>query len=244
MLEFIAMSAIAGTNCHYEGPFLAKGLAYDPDNQQLQYCEYYTSQDNGEITVFYYAPQGDLIAEKTLRERNGPAAGRSALPSATQIDRRHGEVREVLWDDGQWMMRYKANEDEAWKVSLREARSVDVVDAGFDTYVRDHWDLLSSGKTLKFNFASPLHGRSIKLRAKAVSCSQSASDNTCIRVDVAQPLIRLFVEDLNLTYDTDSRRLKSFKGIVNILDPQAKSQELEVFYQYSILPTGTLPADP
>ncbi|WP_445364632.1 hypothetical protein ACJJIQ_11160 [Microbulbifer sp. ANSA003] len=79
MLEFIAMSAIAGTNCHYEGPFLVKGLAYDPDNQQLQYCEYYTSQDNGEITVFYYAPQGDLIAEKTLRKRNGPAAGRSAL---------------------------------------------------------------------------------------------------------------------------------------------------------------------
>ncbi|AWF80984.1 hypothetical protein BTJ40_09260 [Microbulbifer sp. A4B17] len=244
MLEFIAMSAIAGTNCHYQGPYLVKGLAYDPVDRQLQYCEYYTSKENDEIIVFYYSPEGDLIAEKTLQERDGAAASRSALPNVTQVDRRHGEVREVLWQDSQWKMRYRANEDKDWKVSLRDARSIDVIDAGFDTYVRDHWGSLASGETLNFNFASPMHGRSIKLRARMVSCNREASEDTCIRVDVAQPLIRLFVKDLNLTYDTASRRLKSFKGIVNILDSQANSQQLEVFYQYSMPPSGTLPAHP
>lgn len=210
----------------------------------MQYCEYYTSQDDDKVTVFYYAPEGDLIVEKTLKERDGTSGSRSALPNVTQIDRRHGEVREVQWQDGQWMIRYRANNDQAWKVSLRDARSVDVIDAGFDIYVRDHWDVLISGETLNFNFASPLHGRSIKLRAREVSCSQSGSEDTCIRVDVAQPLVRLFVEDLNLTYNTVSRRLKSFKGIVNILDAQAHSQQLEIFYQYSTPATGAQPVDP
>ncbi|GAA5442417.1 hypothetical protein Misp06_00591 [Microbulbifer sp. NBRC 101763] len=235
MLELLAALAISMAGCGYQGQTSATGLAFDPENHSLEYCEYYLPAENGQVQVLYFSAQGQLFAKKTLLDHTGNPHGGTTMPEVIQTDLRHGEVREVRREQGQWLMRYRKSGQTGWKSVMRERESIDVVDAGFDVYVREHWQALVRGDVLKFNFASPMHGRAIKLRARKVACNQNQLENTCIRVDVAQPLLRLFAGDLDLVYDKVSRKLLRFEGVVNILDSRAQSQRLKIFYQYQSL---------
>jgi len=232
MLELLVALAITATDCGYQGQATAKGLAFDPGSQTLEYCEYFLPSEDDQIQVLYYSAEGQLIAKKTLLDHTGDPRGGTTMPEVVQTDLRHGEVREVVREQGRWLMRYRKSAQASWKSTRRETASIDVVDAGFDVYVRKHWQALIRGDILKFNFASPLHGSSIKLRAHKIACTEKLSSQICFRVDIAQPLLRLFAGDLELVYDKFSRRLLWFEGVVNILDPKAKSQRLKVFYQY------------
>lgn len=232
MLELLAVLAVSTLNCGYQGQTTAMGLAFHPQSQSLKYCEYFLPSEDDQIQVLYYSPEGQLIAKKTLLDHTGEPRVGTTMPEVVQTDLRHGEVREVLRVQGSWLMRYRKSAQENWKSTRRDTASIDVVDAGFDVYVRKHWQALIRGDILKFNFASPLHGNTIKLRAHKIACTEKLPDQLCFRVDVAQPLLRLLVGDLELAYDKSSRRLLWFEGVVNILDPDAKSQRLKVFYQY------------
>ncbi|BBM03057.1 hypothetical protein [Microbulbifer sp. GL-2] len=232
MLELLVALAMSIAGCGYQGQTTAMGLAFDPQSQSLKYCEYFLPSEGGRMQVLYYSPVGQLIAKKTLLDHTGEPRAGTTMPELVQIDLRHGEVREVLREQGKWLMRYRKSAQENWKSARRDTASIDVVDAGFEVYVRKHWKALIRGDTLKFNFASPLHGNAIKLRAHKVTCTEKLHNQLCFRVDVAQPLLRLFAGDLELAYDKSSRRLLWFEGVVNILDPEAKSQRLKIFYQY------------
>ncbi|WP_346836614.1 hypothetical protein [Microbulbifer sp. SAOS-129_SWC] len=240
MFSLIVAAALSGSTCGYDGPAQVIGRAYAPESKSLVYCELFLPTEGDKTTVLYYSAQGQRIAKKVLYGPAGHGSAGTPLPQVVQRDFRSGEQREVRRQGDAWLLRYRASGTANWEQELLAARKVDVIDAGFDAYVRAHWQQLEAGQSLTFQFASPPHGRTIKLRAHRVACasgttpsrSEPATPPLCLRVDLAQALLRLFAGKLSLVYDTKTRRLLQFQGVVNLLDARGKTQRLHLFYEY------------
>lgn len=233
MFSLLAAVALAsGTHCGYEGEIQASGLARDPENGNLVYCEFFLPTRNDRTRVLYYSPEGYRIAEKTLITAGAEIPRNTARPEVMQQDYRHGEERQVVRINGQWELRYRESGEAGWEEHQADDAAVDVIDAGFDAFVRESWDQLSSGQPVEFDFASALHGRAITLRARRARCEGGERNRLCLKVVLAQPLLRLFAGELFLVYGTEQRRLESFEGIVNLLDSSGDSQRLRIDYRY------------
>lgn len=224
-LGISAVSANSFASCGYDGKVFATGLARDPKSGRLVYCEYHLPAKGTQRRVLYYSPAGHRIAEKQLSAVN------STVPGVAQQDYRHGEQRIVNPGSGRVELRYRKNANSDWDVAQLSTAEVDVADAGFDTFVRRNWNSLSAGQTVTFGFASPVHGRSIPLRARQVSCT-GGSGKLCLQVDLDQAFLRMFAGNLYLEYDRDSRRLLLFDGVTNLRDAQGGSQRLRIDYSY------------
>ncbi|GAA5524484.1 hypothetical protein Maes01_01041 [Microbulbifer aestuariivivens] len=227
LLAFLisAASGNAAASCGYQGEVFATGLARDPRSGALVYCEYHLPAQGNQRRVLYYSPGGHRIAEKQLGGVN------STIPSVAQQDYRHGEERVLNPRGGQIEMRYREKSGSGWEAEILPSSAVDVADAGFDAFVRNNWARLSAGQSVSFNFASPVHGRAIPLRARKVACTGGAG-RLCLQVDLDQAFLRLFAGALYLEYDPDSRRLLLFDGVTNLLDTRGGSQRLRINYQY------------
>ncbi|WP_237056951.1 hypothetical protein [Microbulbifer sediminum] len=233
MLSLLAAMAVnAAAHCGYQGEVQAIGLAREPGRDQLVYCEYYLPTRNNRTRVLYYNPRGHRIAEKSLVTRPGEEPRNTPRPEVIQRDYRHGEERIVRRRDGQWEMRYRESRDSGWETESVDGNDIDVIDAGFDPFVRNNWDRLSAGESVEFKFASPLHGRAVTLRARKAECQGEAQGNLCLRIDLAQALLRMFAGHLYLVYGADQRQLQRFEGIVNLLDDRGESQRLRIDYFY------------
>lgn len=217
---------------------------------QVRYCEYFlepqgapqTNGDASNIRVVYYAPdglEGSKLAEKRINgviDESGVLL--STRPQISQEDFRLGEVREVTRSETGWRMRYRADRKSRLTESTLPMDKLDVIDAGFDPYVRQHWQQLKAGETVQFQFASPVHGRSIKLRARSIPCTRAESD-LCLRVELAQAFLRWIAGgEIDLEYiagadgKPGSARLTRFVGVTNLLDKAGEPQRLQLDYFY------------
>lgn len=226
MLEVLVLAAAVVTDCGFEGSVYARGVASEPDSGRLLYCEYHLPAQGEQRKVLYYSPQGFRIGEKVLSGIDTP------LPEVLQQDFRHGEMRAARRTGGQWELIYRERGGEQSGVEKLSPGQVDVIDAGFDKLVREHWESLARGDSVSFRFASPLHGRAITLRAQRHNCADGMQDALCLRVDLAQPILRLFAGQLNLVYDRSSRRLRVFEGVSNLLNARGESQRVHIGYTY------------
>ncbi|WP_428821083.1 hypothetical protein [Microbulbifer sp. MCCC 1A16149] len=217
---------------------------------QVRYCEYFlepqgasqTRADASNIRVVYYAPEGregKKIAEKRITgviDDSGVLL--STRPQISQEDFRLGEVREVTRSETGWRMRYRGDRNSRFTETTLPIEQLDVIDAGFDPYVRQHWQQLKAGETVQFQFASPVHGRSIKLRARAIPCARAES-YLCLRVELAQAFLRWIAGgEIDLEYiagadgKPGSARLARFVGVTNLLDKAGEPQRLQLDYFY------------
>ncbi|WP_288130139.1 hypothetical protein [Microbulbifer sp.] len=252
MLEILVAAAITVTGCQAPDWVADEAVAIGravpakkvpPGNKAIQYCEYFVPQGADAVRVLYFDSQGEKIAEKRLAKATGSDASSVAddsLPEVNQKDFRLGEVREVGRSENGWTFRYRKNHDSQWRETTVGIQDLDVIDAGFDPYVREHWSQLSRGQEVAFGFASPVHGRVIRLRARSVSCQRAdhARNHLCVKVDLAQPWLRWLAGDIYLVYSSDDRRLRYFDGVVNILDAGGDSQPLQIEYFYPSKPTS------
>ncbi|SDK12216.1 hypothetical protein [Microbulbifer yueqingensis] len=233
MLNLIGALALnTAVHCGYEGEVRAIGLARQPGSGELVYCEYHLPARGQRSRVLYYSPAGHRIAEKKLESRGGGSPHNTPRPQVRQQDYRHGEERQVLWKGSVWQLRYRQAGGASWESARLEAHQADVVDAGFDAFVRQNWSRLAAGEPVEFSFASPLHGRAVTLRARKVTCKKGGQGTLCLQVDLAQPLLRLFAGNLYLVYGVGNRQLRTFDGIVNLLDSEGESQRLRIDYHY------------
>lgn len=226
MLELVVALAFSGAGCGYEGAVYAEGRAVDPASGELVYCEYHLPAADDGRRVLYYSAAGHRIAEKTLRGID------SSLPEVKQNDFRHGEQRKITRAGTQLSLQYRESGKAALESERLPLREVEVADAGFDHFVREHWGDLVAGEPVRFDFASPVHGRAIALRAQQSPCPQGQSDTLCLRVEPAAALLRLFAGELNLVYSLGTRRLQVFEGVVNLLDDRGDNQTLRIRYRY------------
>ncbi|RYY75145.1 MAG: hypothetical protein EOO52_12655 [Gammaproteobacteria bacterium] len=201
------------------------------ESGNILYCEFFNEADENSLKINYVA-NGKIFAEKSLRFSEYPF-----LPVVTQHDFRDGERRQADVSEQHVQLRYQANSHKKIDTAVIPLKNVDILDAGFDNFIRANWDDLKLGKTLSVNFASIAHLKTLPLRVRSQpleKCSvkvEKQSSTTCIFVEIDNALLRIILGNIKLLYD-DKKRLSEFNGIVNIQDDKQANQKAIIHYFY------------
>ena len=208
------------------------GLAYDLKTDELLYSETHcVSEDSVKREVLYKDAEGKLMASKLVDYSSGVTT-----PSFVQHNLYSSEFIEVGFEQGMVSM---AIIDAESRETLKSAQAQPsqklpiVIDAGFDSFVRQHWDSLEAGESHEFQF--PLADREtlVELRIQTLGCSYLSQTDQCFRLDVANWLLRILVKPIELGYDKEARRLTRFRGLSNIGDANGNGLVVDIKYDYS-----------
>jgi hypothetical protein len=185
------------------------GFAYDLKTNAYLYTEVHAPVvENGRevaSTIRYFAPDGREIGRKTLDYRADPYVPtfRFDLPA-------NGPTIELV----------KISEKgEQHKKLAREDGELVAADSGFDHAVRDHLDALMRGETVRFRFAVAGQLDSYRFKISKVGEGRLDGRPTVKLLVQADSLLRYLAPDLALQYDTETHRLREYKGVSNIHDP-------------------------
>jgi hypothetical protein len=206
------------------------GIARNGSGEVI-YCEIANKIDSSSLKITYMA-SGKVFAEKTLSFSANPF-----LPSVIQKDFRAGEFRQAVVSNQDIKLSYQPNSRKKIEESVIPLQNVDIVDAGFDKFIRAHWDDLQTGKTFAVNFASIAHLKTLPLRVhaqpieKCLIKQDDVSISTCFFVEIDSSLFRIILGNIKLTYD-QQRRLYEFNGVVNIEDGKQNNQNAIIRYFY------------
>lgn len=225
-LAAVNTSANAATPAYQ---LFAIGEARNATGGELLYREYHLASPEEPVHVVEYRePGGRLFASKTLHP-----GGSAFAPGFIQLDLRSGELLSARWQESALQLGRRA--DEGATMHRRVVETPDtaplVIDAGFDQFVRQQWDTLRNGTTVRFDFALPARLGLVSLQARSVPCDGDPG-MACFRIAPANSLLRLVVEPIELAYTTSDRRLARFRGIGNIGAGEGDPDVVSITYSY------------
>lgn len=229
----VAVIALIALPLHAQ-PWIV-GDAASVDSGELLYQEKHYRSDASTLLsdrVEYVAPSGELLVEKKL---NG---ARSLIsPEVEQNDLRSG-TRFSVNDNGDSLdVRYQrgGQSSESRRITKEERL---IVDAGFDPYVRAHWEALSAGETIRAEFFVPARLDTVRISIRQTDAEQCASITSATLCLVVRPagvlrLVGWLIDPLYLAYEQGSQRLMMYRGISNLLDENGESQNVLIRYRYA-----------
>jgi hypothetical protein len=200
-------------------------------NGSFLYCELVDQPSPQELKVAYVKDK-KVFASKALNYTTDPK-----MPSVFQKDFRFGEIRQADATEQKIILHYQGNTSKKNTSASIATIDVDVIDAGFDNFVRIHWDELQSGKTLSINFASIAHLKALPLRVTSQPIEKCRKEATpeksdyCFYVEIDNAFLRILLGNIKLTYD-QQHRLEEFNGVVNILSEKESNQTATIHYYY------------
>ena len=211
------------------------GDAASAENGELLYREiHYRSDASASLSerVEYVNPSGELLVEKNLS-----GARSSITPEVEQNDLRNG-TRFSIRDSGDSMDALYRRGGQGFESSRIDKEERLVVDAGFDPYVRAHWQALRNGETIRAEFFVPARLDTVKISIRETDAEQCAAIDSSVLCLVVRPagilrLVGWLVEPLYLAYEQGSQRLLMYRGISNLLDEYGESQNVVIRYQYA-----------
>lgn len=206
------------------------GSAYSRDGGRLLYREVHWRYRRGgqpRQLVLYQCPDGRPFARKRLA-----GAPDDAMPDFDFVDARSG-YREGAHRQGDRLRVYVQRGVHASRRSAVLPLKRDaVVDAGFDAYVRTHWQSLARGDvTVPFLLPSHLDYVGIRLGA--------ARDERTAHGGVRHLRMRLAawygfaVPAIHLAYSLEGHRLLRFEGIGSIRDGHGHNQDVRIDFPAS-----------
>lgn len=186
-------------------------------------------------TVQYVGPDEHPLAHKTLGYPQG-----YSTPLYLLEDLRDGRRSGSEWQDGQFVLFRESATGKRQQAALSPAPDL-VIDAGFDHFIRAHWERLLAGESLPFAFAivDPLVTLDMSLRAVPAAESAIAEKRDDYRYFVARSRHRLIswaIPAIHLAYAADEKRLCIYQGPSNITDSQDKNPMVLIRYQYRTAP--------
>lgn len=186
---------------HYEG------LAYAKKGGQLLYRESHWIQDQGGRLVLYRCPDGSAFARKQVKG-SGPA------PDFELVDARDGYREGVRTRNGVREVYARSSAAATERVKPLPVRAGLVIDAGFDAYVRHHWQALAPTDSRRVRFLVPSRLDSVDFRLTSL-----AGDAKTRRYRLAlDAWYGSVVPDITITYAADDQRLLRFEGTGNLRD--------------------------
>ncbi|SEL07384.1 hypothetical protein SAMN05428989_1370 [Pseudoxanthomonas sp. GM95] len=214
-----AAASAAPAITHYEG------VAYAASGSVL-YKESHWIGDGGARTVLYRCPNGQPFARKQVSDG-------SAAPDFELVDARahyregvrgQGGAREVFSSEG--------GKEQAKALKTQAAQ---VIDAGFDSYVRKHWDGLVNGQDTQIAFLVPLRQGNLDLRIQPMA-SKDQTHQFKLALDAWYGAI---APSITVTYDNASHRLMRFEGVGNIRDAKGSYPKVRIEFPADAVGTAT-----
>ncbi|MEX1214289.1 hypothetical protein [Saccharospirillum sp.] len=198
------------------------GKAYDVETSELLYTEEHRlEQEDGvprQETVRYITSNGDRLAQKdmTYWRPTRPAYQLTVTdPARTELVKPD--------DDGVSIESVESGTLE-WS---EDAASV--IDGGFHYFIVDHFDTLLAGDTVDFQFLAPTRVRWLGLRVSPVD---QIEGQLVLELNVQNRVLSWVISDIELTYDIDTQRLLSYRGLTNLPKPGGGNYTANIEYQY------------
>jgi hypothetical protein len=195
------------------------GTAVDADDGRVLYRESHFVALEGERVaerlVLYRCADGTPFA----RKRVAPLFDSPWLPEFDMTDARLG-YREGLAANGESVQVFvqEAGEKSVERETLAEVPPDLVGDAGFDSFVRDNWEKLVAGETLRFNFLVPSRLGYLAFKVRQIGEERIGDRPVRVFRLALGGLIGLIVSGIDVAYDAESRILMRFEGLSNIRD--------------------------
>lgn len=236
MLKFIPFLALtlllSGANADKADTVSFLARAYDMDTGKYIYSEHHKQTWNGDNLVagdvYYRGTSGKTFVYKRLNY-----AGWEEAPSFYMRDYRDGYQEGVTRRGSAFTIFYREKKEEELKSKTRKTSGNIVIDAGFDNFIRNNWNDLTSGATKQIQFAVPSQQDFYPFNIKmAGSSTVKGKSVTKFRLTLDNTLYRLFAEDIIVYYYNDSKRLYSYEGISNINSPEGEKYRARIYFQY------------
>jgi hypothetical protein len=200
------------------------GYAYDLETQEFLYTEHHSYPAPNKHQVLYKEANGSVFATKSLDYQHSAYA-----PDFVQENKRNGEQISSQKDDNDIIIRYKEDDTSSLKQDTIAYSSNLIIDAGFDHFITQNWDVLITGKAMTIDYVIPSRLDYYELTVEKETCE--INGHYCFSISASSFFISLFSSQLKLTYN-EAATLVSFQGRSNICDAEGNYQDVNIFYQY------------
>lgn len=211
------------------------GSAYLADDGAPAYRETHYLLD-GDSLVVYTCPDGKPFARKSIH-----AEGNAQAPDFEMLDARWGYREGVRGRDGARTVYVQRAPDRPEKSAPLALPADGVIDAGFDTYVRRHWDALARGSTLRFDFLVPSKRAFYAFDLRRIDAASDASHLT-LRLALGA-WYAFLAPHIDVTYDRHTRRLLRFSGMSNVRDAKLKNLDVRIEFPQAPVPATAAQID-
>lgn len=157
------------------------------------------------------------------------------LPSYEFKDeRRHRQVN-VTVNDGVVYSTIRTGKDAEPKSKTYPAKVNLIAGQGLHSYLRDHIDEFSKNRDRvdHIEFLIPLNEDSYAFRIR-VKYLDSKKSTITYRVEADSWLMRMVAPDIDITYNTSTRRLMIYDGPSNLLSPEGEKMDVVITYDYTV----------
>ncbi|QWT21805.1 hypothetical protein KPL74_07310 [Bacillus sp. NP157] len=182
--------------------------------------------DGPRQVVSYQCPDGKPFARKLLDSGRDPTR-----PDVVFEDAQRG-FRESVRSQGNQVEVKVSRNGAADQVKTLDVPAGAVIDAGFDPYIRTHWDGLDAGVSVPFLVASRFRFFDVKILGGKEGHGQR---QLAMKLDAwyafAAPTI-------DMTYAADNRQLLRYEGMGTIRNAKGKSVDVRIDFPPSGRATG------
>ncbi|HEX7816730.1 hypothetical protein [Dyella sp.] len=202
------------------------GTAYASDTGAMVYREehwVYLERGAWRRLVLYRCPSGQPFARKRIDD------ALSNDPDFDYLDGRDGYQEGVRQESGRRQVFVRKSGDDPQTLRpLTLPAAPAVIDAGFDSYVRQHWNSLNQGAGTSVAFLVPSRGRFMNLRIDhATPVQVDGAPATRLRLSL-DAWYGFAAPSITLTYLDNGRRLRRFEGISNVHDAHGRTQTVRI----------------
>ena len=216
------VAAMACAPAARAGLSLEEGIARDTGGDGLLYVEQHLVRREGgrplERLVVYRCADGTPFARKQVDYRQSVLAPAFSLEDA-RMGYREGLRR--TRGPGEVFVREETG-------AAERAAALDpmtgVADAGFDEFVRQHWDALMAGESVPLHFAVPSRLESLGFRIRRVGDAVVAGEPAVVLRLGLGGWRGWIAQRIDVAYGRDSRRLLRFEGLGNLRDDRGERQ--------------------
>lgn len=192
-----------------------RGEARSIEGDSLMYVEEHLLREQSgkpsERLVLYRCPGGEAFARKHVRYGEPPFAPQFEMLDA-RFDYREGFSRGKI--AGETFVQRGAD-DALQKEAVALGESL-VVDAGFDEFVRAHWDALQAGEQVPLRFLVPSRLASYGFKVKRVGQETLYGESVSTFRLALSGLLGWFADAIDVSYRDRDRQLIRFVGLSNI----------------------------
>jgi hypothetical protein len=204
-IMMVAAPTLAGT--------FYKGYAYTDDHRLLYSESHWLYIDKGvnHRLVIYACPDGQPFGRKWVDTAPGASA-----PDVDMLDARWGYREGVRTRAGQREVYSQANGNAPEKHAPIGSPPNAVIDAGFDAFVREHWNDLSAAGVAPLPFLVPSELRYVDFSASKLRDEQSGGhDIRWFRLKL-DGWYAFALPHIDVAYDAQNHDLFAYRGLSNI----------------------------
>jgi hypothetical protein len=216
LLILLASFSPSGNRIEYNGvASVVKGnkLMYSEEN-----IEEYQSGRHLQTLTSYKDASGKTFAKRKLDYSKS-----SLTPDFQLEDTRTGLLEGSNMKGNDVVLFYKKNKSSALKTATLNIPKPFVIDGGFNYFIKARWNELMKGETQLINIAVPSQLDYFKFRIyKFKEQVQGGRKEVVFKIEPDNFLLRNLLDPILTTYNKDTKRMTSYKGISNICSDKGK----------------------